>query len=78
MWSVSLYCDDCGEHISNCGVLKSDSSSYEPGNPKSLKMWYEHTCPKCGKVKHIKNETLTTEDFIKRARAVHGDKYDYS
>lgn len=35
-------------------------------------------CPKCGKVKHIKNETLTTEDFIKRARAVHGDKYDYS
>ena len=50
MWSVNLYCDNCGEHISNCGVLKSDGSSYEPCNPKSFKMWYGHTCPKCGKV----------------------------
>lgn len=30
-------------------------------------------CPKCGK-----NYRLTTEDFIEKARKVHGDKYDYS
>ena len=30
-------------------------------------------CPACGNVKH-----KTTEDFIKEARKVHGDKYDYS
>lgn len=30
-------------------------------------------CPKCGGT-----QKLTTEDFIKRAREVHGDKYDYS
>ena len=32
-----------------------------------------HGCPKCsGKAK------LTTEEFIRKAREVHGDKYDYS
>ena len=30
-------------------------------------------CPKCGK-----NKKLTTEDFIAKARSIHGDKYDYS
>ena len=30
-------------------------------------------CPKCSG--HVK---LTTEEFIKRAREIHGDKYDYS
>lgn len=31
-------------------------------------------CPICSKL----NKKLTTEEFIKRAREVHGDKYDYS
>lgn len=30
-------------------------------------------CPKCGG-----SERLTTDEFIKRARIIHGDKYDYS
>lgn len=34
---------------------------------------YGQGCPKCGH----KSE-LTTEEFIKKAREVHGDKYDYS
>ena len=29
-------------------------------------------CPKCGK-----NKKLTTEEFIKKAKQIHGDKYDY-
>lgn len=32
-----------------------------------------HGCPSCGGTKKI-----TTEEFIKRAREIHGDKYDYS
>jgi hypothetical protein len=36
-------------------------------------------CPKCGH-KHTwdKRGRITTEEFIERARKVHGDKYDYS
>ena len=35
-------------------------------------------CPVCGKNKASKNETLTNEQFIKKAKKVHGNKYDYS
>ena len=31
-------------------------------------------CPKC----KLQNATLTTEEFIRRAKEMHGDKYDYS
>ena len=33
----------------------------------------EYACPKCGN-----NNVPTTEEFIAKARAIHGDKYDYS
>ena len=32
-----------------------------------------HGCPKCGG-----NEKLTTEEFIRRAKEIHGNKYNYS
>ena len=35
-------------------------------------------CPKCSKISSSQKKTLTTEEFIQRARKVHGDKYDYS
>ena len=35
-------------------------------------------CPTCGRERTIEHNFLTLEDFIKRARNVHGDKYDYS
>jgi len=35
-------------------------------------------CRKCGIEKERKNNTLTNEQFISRAIAVHGDRYDYS
>ena len=35
-------------------------------------------CPKCGRLKAAKSHRLTTEEFIQRAREVHGNKYDYS
>ena len=35
-------------------------------------------CPKCGINTRAKNNTKTTEQFIKEAQQIHGDKYDYS
>ena len=35
-------------------------------------------CPECAKVVRTKKVTMTTEDFIKKAKEVHGDTYDYS
>ena len=35
-------------------------------------------CPLCGNKQKGKYHKLTTQDFIKRAKDVHGDKYDYS
>ena len=35
-------------------------------------------CPICGKEAGVKKQTGNTEEFIKRARITHGDKYDYS
>ena len=35
-------------------------------------------CPKCSLINSAKKRTLTIEDFIKKSRLVHGDKYDYS
>ncbi|UVX29516.1 endonuclease [Klebsiella phage VLCpiS13f] len=35
-------------------------------------------CPKCGRKSASNTLTLDTEDFIRRARIVHGCKYDYS
>ena len=35
-------------------------------------------CPKCGKESSQKRQSLNTEQFIERAKKVHGNKYDYS
>ena len=35
-------------------------------------------CPECGNKSCSEKKMLTTEDFIKRAKNAHGDKYDYS
>ena len=35
-------------------------------------------CPTCGLEKNRKNQTSSTDEFIKKARNVHGNKYDYN
>jgi len=35
-------------------------------------------CPECGKIIRGNKRRFTTEDFVKRAKEAHGDKYDYS
>ena len=37
-----------------------------------------HGCEKCNRRKSALKQSLTTEDFIQKAKLVHGDKYDYS
>lgn len=35
-------------------------------------------CPKCGRKTLAKKRSLSQDTFIERAKAIHGDKYDYS
>ena len=35
-------------------------------------------CPKCGTINTRNKQSSTVENFIKKARKIHGDKYDYS
>nr|DAT67965.1 MAG TPA: endonuclease-like protein [Caudoviricetes sp.] len=35
-------------------------------------------CTECSKIKVARDQTSNTEEFIKKARNIHGDKYDYS
>jgi hypothetical protein len=35
-------------------------------------------CKKCGTDEFIKKKTITSDEFIKRGKEIHGDKYDYS
>ena len=35
-------------------------------------------CPKCADLQRIKVRSSTTEEFIKKAKEIHGDRYDYS
>ena len=35
-------------------------------------------CPKCGSINSGNYKRLTTEEFIEKAKKIHGDKYDYS
>ena len=37
-----------------------------------------HGCPECGKINSHKSNEQTTEEWIKKAKAIHGNKYDYS
>ncbi len=37
-----------------------------------------HGCPKCAVESRIEKQTLNTQDFIKKAKEIHGNKYDYS
>ena len=53
--------------------------------PKHGEFWQEpwshidgHGCPKCANEKLAFEQTFTTEQFIEKAKVVHGNKYDYS
>lgn len=37
-----------------------------------------HGCPECGRLAGIEAHRKTKESFVEQARAIHGDKYDYS
>lgn len=55
----------CSEH----GVFEQ-----KPDNHITKKQ----NCPKCGVLKQANTVTMSTEEFIEKARKVHGNKYDYS
>lgn len=38
----------------------------------------KYGCPVCAEKERVNHVTFTTEDFISRAKIIHGDKYDYT
>ena len=65
----------CPEH----GVFEQLPSSHLQGNgcPQCAKIWSEGHKQNL-QISSRKSRGMTTEEWIKRARSVHGDKYDYS
>ena len=67
-----VYTNANGKSIINCplhGTFTQSAGSHCSGNG----------CPTCGNIKiAISKSTNTTEDFILRAKKIHGDKYDYT
>ena len=53
-----------------------------PEHGEFIQTPYKHLlgrgCPKCGVIKNSKSRTKTTENFIGKAKKIHGNKYDYS
>ena len=53
-----------------------------PLHGKFLQIPYNHLsgkgCKECGHIENGKNKSITFEKFLKKAKLVHGDKYDYS
>lgn len=35
-------------------------------------------CPQCAEIERVKHIKLTNEEFVKKARKIHGNKYDYT
>ena len=60
---VKLKCKRCGAEI-----------KFRPASLNSIKV----PCTHCSHIKAQENRKLTTEEFIEKAKLVHGDKYDYS
>lgn len=46
-------------------------------NPINV-LYHDSICPECAKVRMSKNKTLTTKQFIQKAKKIHGEKYNYS
>ena len=81
------------KYIEKAKIIHNNFYTYEKTNPKTCKDKCIVTCPihgdflttldnhvngktGCPACKHVKK--LTTEDFINKAKQIHGDKYDYS
>ena len=64
-----------GMHTKVCIICPEHGEFWQkPSNHISLKQG----CPMCKNTTLKINKLLTTEEFIKRAKEIHGDKYDYS
>jgi len=60
-----------------CGTVSSMLKSSAARNARKRKgaPW---RCAKCAMSSHMATRTKTTEQWVKEAKAIHGDRYDYS
>lgn len=70
-YSKSIYINSDIDIIIKCSI-----------HDEFLQMPYDHLggcgCQKCANENKAKNQTSTKEEYIEKARKIHGDKYDYS
>jgi very-short-patch-repair endonuclease len=64
---VSIICDKKDENDDEHGPFTKTPKNHLSGSG----------CPKCSAEKKRQQYALTTDEFIERARKVHGDKYEY-
>lgn len=55
-------------------ICKEHGSFFQSPN----KHMQDNGCPACGRERTAEHNFLTLDDFIRKAKNVHGDKYDYS
>ena len=60
------------------GIIKIICPVHGEFEQKARKHLEGQGCPGCGKERHRKATTKTTEEFILEAKEIHGDRYDYS
>lgn len=74
-----LYCYDSVEYISNRTKVKIFCNAH---NAYFMQAPTKHLagqgCPMCARIKRASDRRLTTDEFIKRSTAKHGEFYDYS
>ena len=46
--------------------------------PRAYNFWNGHGCRMCSDEKYGRSRPYTTDEFIEKAKAIHGDRYDYS
>lgn len=66
------------EYVNNHNKIKIICSKHGVFEQTPANHLNKHGCPLCKACVLAERLTLTTKEFIQRAREVHGDKYDYS
>nr|DAP53676.1 MAG TPA: restriction enzyme [Caudoviricetes sp.] len=72
------YIVDYNSYGNTCGYVWVECPKHGKWYANVGHFLHGHGCPKCGIEQRTRTQSYTKEDFIRKAREKHGDKYDYS
>jgi len=64
--------------ISEKGLIKCNTCGREFNQSMNEHINQHHGCPFCGKANLLNSRKITTEEFVEKAKKIHGNTYDYS